>query len=92
VAVAHFRLVRRHVAMTLKVKRLLYRVIVLLLATLAALYGVSGQIAYAMNAFYFPHQTPRSDLLWALIPYCVAIILLIEGIFLPIFRKLTRAA
>jgi hypothetical protein len=58
---------------------------------LVALYGFGGQITYAINANYFPHQTPRSDLLWAYIPYCVAMMLAVEGVFLVIYRTFARA-
>ena len=78
--------------MALESKRMLYRSIVLSVATLLAFDGCGRQFNYTINANYFPHQTPRSDLLWAYVAYGVAILLLLEGVFLFIFRRFTRAA
>jgi hypothetical protein len=62
------------------------------LASLAAFYALSAQIAYAINMHYFPHQTPRSDLLWVFVPLFLAVLLLLECVFLFVFRRFTRAA
>ena len=70
--------------------RVAYRVLILLICVFAALECFEAAWVYGFNSFYFPREKHTSDYIDIYLWLVVSIVLLLEGIFLFVFRRFTR--